>query len=107
MNIDVDEILSCPYNKFHRIPRSKIQRHIVKCERNYPPNFKAICPYDATHRLDKTEIAEHVNMCPTRIVVERSYIKPINFCDVNRSGQDESSVSDFNSYWGSRDEDFD
>lgn len=27
------EVLRCPYNKYHTVPRSRFQRHLVKCEK--------------------------------------------------------------------------
>ncbi|KAL6436430.1 hypothetical protein ACFW04_004737 [Cataglyphis niger] len=70
-----DEVLRCPYNKYHFAPKSRFQRHLVKCEKNYPPDYKVICPYNATHRLSKSEIGEHINTCPMRNIVEASYIQ--------------------------------
>ncbi|XP_072751950.1 uncharacterized protein [Anoplolepis gracilipes] len=72
---DGDEVLRCPYNKYHFASRSRFQRHLVKCEKNYPPDYKVICPYNATHRFSKSEIEEHINTCPARSTVEASYIQ--------------------------------
>lgn len=30
---DNDDVLLCPYNKQHRIPSTRFQRHLVKCEK--------------------------------------------------------------------------
>lgn len=30
---DIDPVVICPYNKSHRIARSRIQGHLVKCEK--------------------------------------------------------------------------
>ncbi|XP_034175326.1 uncharacterized protein LOC117602012 [Osmia lignaria lignaria] len=65
-----DSVVICPYNKNHLISKSRLQRHIVKCEKNYPEHYKVMCPYNATHRLFKNEITEHVVTCPTRNVLE-------------------------------------
>ncbi|EFN61957.1 Gametocyte-specific factor 1 [Camponotus floridanus] len=70
------DVVRCPYNKHHTVPRLKFQRHLVKCEKNYPPDYKVLCPYNATHRLSKSEIEEHINTCPMRNTVEASYIPP-------------------------------
>ncbi|XP_039307603.1 gametocyte-specific factor 1-like [Solenopsis invicta] len=78
MNNIHEEIVSCPYNKSHRIPSSKFQRHLVKCEKNFPPDYKVICPYNATHRFSKSEIKEHIDTCPMRWTVEGSYILYLN-----------------------------
>ncbi|XP_014480711.1 PREDICTED: uncharacterized protein LOC106747583 [Dinoponera quadriceps] len=73
--LDEDKIVQCPFNKNHTLPKSRLQRHIVKCEKNYEPNYKVICPYNATHRLSRSEIAEHIKTCPTKNVVEASHIE--------------------------------
>ncbi|KYM94025.1 PREDICTED: gametocyte-specific factor 1-like [Cyphomyrmex costatus] len=106
MNSYNNEFLYCPYNKCHRISSSKFQRHLVKCEKNYPPDYKVICPYNATHRLSKSEIEEHINTCPMRKTVEASYIQlPRTTQRVVRAEQDDSKNQiDYNSYWGSQEE---
>ncbi|CAH0730651.1 unnamed protein product, partial [Brenthis ino] len=59
-----DPFVTCPYNSSHRVPRSRIQSHLVRCkEKN--PNF-VICPYNATHRLPESEIKGHVVNCPSK-----------------------------------------
>ncbi|CAK9799077.1 Gametocyte-specific factor 1 [Anthophora quadrimaculata] len=66
----IDPIMRCPYNKSHSIVKSRLQKHIVKCEKNYPDHYKVMCPYNATHRLFKIELEEHIITCPTRSVLE-------------------------------------
>lgn len=83
-----DEVLRCPYNKHHSISRSRFQRHLVKCEKNYPPDYKVVCPYNATHRSSKSEIEEHINTCPTRSIVEASYIQPLSIRDMMKSSEE-------------------
>ncbi|KAL6266440.1 hypothetical protein P5V15_003290 [Pogonomyrmex californicus] len=95
-----DDIRRCPYNKNHRVPRSRFQRHLVKCEKNYPPDYKVICPYDATHRLNKQEIEEHIETCPMRKTVEASYIQLTDRTEECNS----TSEIDYNSYWNSSQE---
>ncbi|XP_046492411.1 uncharacterized protein [Neodiprion pinetum] len=65
-----DPVVTCPYDKYHRIALSKIQMHIVKCEKNYPKGYKQTCPYDATHRLFEHELTDHIQNCPQRMVLE-------------------------------------
>ncbi|KAI4504684.1 hypothetical protein M0802_000234 [Mischocyttarus mexicanus] len=65
-SFNTNELVTCPYNENHKIIKSRIQKHIVKCEKNYPNDYKIICPFNATHRLFRYEIAEHITVCPTR-----------------------------------------
>ncbi|XP_003699311.1 uncharacterized protein LOC100880662 [Megachile rotundata] len=65
-----DPVVICPYNNKHVIVRSRLQNHIVKCEKNYPEHYKIMCPYNATHRLFKNELTEHIITCSTRNVLE-------------------------------------
>ncbi|XP_011876807.1 PREDICTED: gametocyte-specific factor 1-like [Vollenhovia emeryi] len=99
---DSDDVLCCPYNKCHRIPSTRFQRHLVKCEKNFPPDYKVICPYNATHRFSKSEIVEHITTCPMRRTVEGSYIQHTSTRRVG-AGQDDS-MTDYNSYWASEEE---
>ncbi|CAG9574039.1 unnamed protein product [Danaus chrysippus] len=60
----MDPFISCPYEPAHRVPQSRIQAHIVKCQTKHPE--LSPCPYNATHRLPKTEMKNHVLACPSR-----------------------------------------
>lgn len=64
---DVNPFVSCPFNPLHRVSQSRLQAHIVKCEKNYP-NYKA-CPYNATHRFPEPEYTAHVTDCKARYAV--------------------------------------
>ncbi|KAM3955556.1 uncharacterized protein ACR2FA_010551 [Aphomia sociella] len=59
-----DPFVSCPYDPCHRVPRSRIQRHLVKCQERHPK--LDICPYNATHRMVTSEMKVHVKNCPSR-----------------------------------------
>ncbi|OXU26337.1 hypothetical protein TSAR_003127 [Trichomalopsis sarcophagae] len=67
VRLEVDPVIICPYDSNHRIARSRIQRHLVKCEKNYPPDYKQQCPYDASHRVFEHEMIEHVTNCPMKL----------------------------------------
>lgn len=38
----IDTTITCPYNENHRIARSRIQKHIVKCEKVKKTEVKKI-----------------------------------------------------------------
>lgn len=59
-----DPFVSCPYEATHRVPRSRLQAHIIKCQTKYP--LLHICPYNATHRLPENEMRTHVLSCPSK-----------------------------------------
>lgn len=59
-----DPFISCPYEKSHRVPRSRIQAHLIRCKEKKPDY--AICPYNATHRLPENQMKEHVLDCPSK-----------------------------------------
>ncbi|XP_028040259.1 gametocyte-specific factor 1-like [Bombyx mandarina] len=59
-----DPFVSCPYNPIHRVPRSRLQRHIVKCEWINPTMIA--CPYNATHRYTQEDMKFHVLNCPSK-----------------------------------------
>ncbi|XP_043477490.1 uncharacterized protein LOC122508280 [Leptopilina heterotoma] len=60
-----DDNVTCPYDKSHRLQRSKIQTHLVKCRRNHPCDKSEMltCPYDATHVFHQAEYQYHINNC--------------------------------------------
>lgn len=60
-----DDYVTCPYDKSHRLQRSKIQIHLVKCRRNHTCDKSEMltCPYDATHVFHQAEYQYHINNC--------------------------------------------
>ncbi|CAG9789857.1 unnamed protein product [Diatraea saccharalis] len=62
-----DPFVSCPYEAAHRVPRSRLQAHLVKCQQKYPQ--LRICPYNATHRFPESEMKAHVVSCPSKAFV--------------------------------------
>ncbi|XP_076634633.1 uncharacterized protein LOC143348377 [Colletes latitarsis] len=97
----LDPVVICPYNKNHLIVRSRIQKHIMKCEKQYPEHYKVMCPYNATHRLFKNELEEHIITCPTRSVLESEFhSEPKNRGCTNFPLHSEvSSTVDFTENW--------
>ncbi|XP_049883055.1 gametocyte-specific factor 1-like [Pectinophora gossypiella] len=65
--MELDPWVHCPYDKIHRVPLSRLQAHIIKCEKNYPK--LEICPYNATHRYTKEDIEEHIRLCPAKLAM--------------------------------------
>lgn len=65
-----DSVVRCPYNESHLIASSRIQKHILKCEKKFPEDFKVMCPYNASHRLFKSDLEEHIVTCPMRRVLK-------------------------------------
>lgn len=61
----VGPYLRCPFNESHRIIEGRLQKHLFKCRRNYPKNYKVVCPFDATHMLDPYEYEHHLSVCTT------------------------------------------
>ncbi|XP_043271300.1 gametocyte-specific factor 1-like [Venturia canescens] len=78
----------CPYDRNHRIAPSRIQIHLVKCSKNYPPDYKVSCPYNATHRLFRNEVEEHINNCR-----DHQHVNPGIYETCSKRGADMSSVA--------------
>ncbi|XP_051172773.1 gametocyte-specific factor 1 [Leptopilina boulardi] len=64
--LDRNTVVQCPYDSNHKIAQSRIQIHLVKCEKQHPENFREICPFNATHRFPKSDMQEHINNCPSQ-----------------------------------------
>lgn len=56
----------CPYNKTHKVKATRIQAHLLKCEKVYPK--LEICAYNYTHRVPKEELNFHIANCPSKVV---------------------------------------
>lgn len=97
----LDPVVICPYDQKHLIFKSRLQKHIVKCEKKYPEHYKVMCPYNATHRLFKSQLEEHIITCPTRNVLESEmYSEPRKHGATNFALQSEvSSTIDYNENW--------
>ncbi|XP_014216831.1 uncharacterized protein LOC106645474 [Copidosoma floridanum] len=68
LSLNIDPVVICPYDSNHLIAKSRIAKHIVKCERHHPVGYKVQCPYDATHRFFPQDLEAHVETCPMKLV---------------------------------------
>jgi hypothetical protein len=50
--MNYDPLETCPYDAAHRILRSRMQYHLIRCAKNFPNSKKKQCPYDACHIVD-------------------------------------------------------
>ena len=57
-----DNIVECPYNRAHQVLASRMQTHLIKCQKNYPNVKKVKCPYNSTHLVNKEDLT--VRYCP-------------------------------------------
>uniref|UniRef100_A0AAR5NZL4 CHHC U11-48K-type domain-containing protein n=1 Tax=Dendroctonus ponderosae TaxID=77166 RepID=A0AAR5NZL4_DENPD len=62
------EMARCPFNKQHVMATTVLQRHIVKCMKNYPGWL--VCPYNAMHQFPDTDtLTQHMLICPFKETV--------------------------------------
>lgn len=50
-----DPLITCPYDPAHRVIKSGMQRHIVKCEINNRKKELMTCIYNSTHRIQRAD----------------------------------------------------
>lgn len=57
-------IITCPYNKAHRIAKAKLMHHVTKCKENVCTENFVECPLDKSHIIqgNKLKVCEQ-NMC--------------------------------------------
>lgn len=65
------DILTCPYNRQHRVASHRMPYHIVKCKRSYVGPPLEMCPFNAMHLVPSAEMAEHRANCPNFHAVMR------------------------------------
>lgn len=98
-----DTVVICPYDANHKISRARLQRHLVKCERNFPEGYMEICPYNATHRFFKAEMKDHILSCPMKRFLEPSQFQNptvrSNGCVSLRQVSECTSMIDFSEDW--------
>lgn len=63
-----DELVSCPYNKEHRIIRYRLPYHIIKCKKQYVGTQLHTCPFNAMHLVDKNQMTAHIKECPDYLI---------------------------------------
>ncbi|CAL7941546.1 unnamed protein product [Xylocopa violacea] len=103
----IDPVVKCPYYDKHLIAKSRLQKHIVKCEKRYNGDFRVMCPFNATHRLVKEDLKEHIITCPSRnIFTSEMYSEPTKHGAINFNLQSEiSSTVDCTENWDMEDDD--
>ncbi|CAH1641987.1 unnamed protein product [Spodoptera littoralis] len=79
--INNENYATCPYNPCHRVSRSRLQHHIIKCQKTHPP--LEICLFNATHRYPAHLMKDHYEVCPNKIQKEQSLSFRNNFCTSN------------------------
>jgi len=76
--MDRENLVTCPYNKFHQIRNSRIRYHLLKCGKNHPNIELEVCPYNATHLFPEVQRSRHLVECPDRRIVDmQKYNEPL------------------------------
>jgi len=65
-----ENLVSCPYNRFHQVRRSRFVYHYLKCQKNHPNIDLKVCPYNATHLFPEEEEKYHLLDCIDRRIVD-------------------------------------
>ena len=50
-----DPFVTCPYDEVHRLRRSYMPRHLIKCKENFPLKKFKTCPFNAIHLVEPVE----------------------------------------------------
>lgn len=51
-----EEVVQCPYDPSHKVPRHRFQRHYRECQRSHPETILLSCPFDRSHRIPVAEL---------------------------------------------------
>ncbi|KAG8037579.1 hypothetical protein G9C98_005789 [Cotesia typhae] len=97
------ESVICPYDRNHIIDRSRLQRHLVKCSKNFPPNYKETCPFNATHLMSESDLKVHIKNCPDRKYIDHDQFRFVlkNHGSINSLPPSiaESSIDHYDESW--------
>lgn len=61
--MEADLIVTCPYNSAHRIRKSKLNNHMVKCKKTSVLVNKTACPLNCSSIVDTCHLREHIASC--------------------------------------------
>lgn len=89
------DISVCPFNKLHVVPSIGLQRHIIKCMKNYP-NHK-VCPYNALHRfLDQDHFVKHILECRNKSITWALNLQKFDHGDLEPKSSIPDNIRSFN-----------
>ncbi|XP_035724354.1 gametocyte-specific factor 1-like [Vespa mandarinia] len=78
-----DDYVTCPYDPSHRILKSRMSRHLIKCELNHPTLRLLTCPYNKIHRISPLEYEHHLSICESKGTVQRNYFENASSISAN------------------------
>ncbi|XP_043684459.1 titin homolog isoform X1 [Vespula pensylvanica] len=70
-----DDYITCPYDPSHRILKSRMSRHLMKCELNHPTIKLLTCPFNKIHRISPLQYEHHLSICENVGSVQRNYFE--------------------------------
>ncbi|XP_071954583.1 uncharacterized protein [Antedon mediterranea] len=73
-NNDSKALLTCPYDKNHKISAMRFPYHISICRKNHPTVDLATCPFNERHMFPRPKLNYHVTVCPDRRIIEQDML---------------------------------
>ncbi|XP_057337701.1 uncharacterized protein LOC130675836 isoform X2 [Microplitis mediator] len=65
-----DPYVTCPLDEVHRIRKSRVQYHLIKCLKNHKLTDKIKCPFNPLHIIYPNEIALYMLVCESKASVD-------------------------------------
>lgn len=50
------EFVKCPFDEHHRVLKTNIQKHLMRCEKNHPTIKLVQCEFNKTHKIKPEKI---------------------------------------------------
>ncbi|XP_055914319.1 pre-mRNA-splicing factor 38B-like [Eupeodes corollae] len=66
-----DDMVECPYNKYHQMTRKRLIPHLIKCRLSYPDAELIKCPFNASHLIPEPEFTHHVANCKDKAIIHQ------------------------------------
>ena len=94
-----NELISCPLNPIHKVKRSSMPYHLIRCKQQVGTQNIEECPYNSSHiwLKGKKDAKKHAETCPDKTAVQVGMFH--SAISTTTSSTSKSTVNDNSNDW--------